>query len=40
MVSDLPNFNQINTTTQSLNNEFDIKAALNGIIKGTHAGAV
>ena len=31
MVSDLPNFNQINATTQSLNNEFDIKAAPNGI---------
>ena len=31
MVSDLSNFNQINTTTQSLNNKFDIKAAPNGI---------
>ena len=31
MVSDLPNFSQVKTITQSLNNEFDIKAAPNGI---------
>ena len=31
MVSDLPNFNQIKMITQSLNNEFDIKAAPNSI---------
>ena len=31
MVSDLPNFNQVRTVTHSLNKEFDIKAAPNGI---------
>lgn len=31
MVSDLPNYNQVRTVTHSLNKEFDIKAAPNGI---------